>query len=100
MDQDLLERAADFVKSRDGVEASIMRIGLNNTQVVLIASDGEWLRFVVDSPASAAKMCDQLKITAHDGYPESLRQRIGAFQRDPADWAEAPYPEQHRNTST
>jgi hypothetical protein len=100
MEQADLEAAADFVTSREDVEASILRIGLNNTQVVLIAADGEWLRFVVKSPEAAASMCERLKIEAHDSFPEHLRVKIGAYRRDPADWAKAPYPEQSRNTST
>ena len=89
-----------FVKTRSGVEAVVMRIGLHTTQVVLVAEDGEWLRFVVSSPEAAAKTCERLKIEAHDGYPEHIRQRMASYKRTPADWAAAPYPERERGSST
>lgn len=100
LDPELLEAAARFVRTREDVEASIMRIGLHNTQVVLVAADGEWLRFVVASPSQAEAFCKRLKVTHHEGYPESLRLRMGSYQRSRADWAEAPYPEQRRGSST
>jgi hypothetical protein len=100
LDPELLRQAADFVHTREDVEASIMRIGLHNTQVVLVAADGEWLRFVVASPRQAESFCKRLKVEHHEGYPEPLRRRIGAYRRSRADWAEAPYPEQSRGSST
>lgn len=76
-----------------------MRIGLNTTQVILIAEDGEWLRFVVPSVEVAIDMCERLKITHHEGYPDHLRQRIGSYSRSRRDWFEAAYPERTRGTS-
>ena len=90
----------EFVASRPGVEAAVMRIGVHSTQVVLVAASGEWLRFVVESPDEASALCLRLEVEAHEGYPDHLRQRMGAYQRSPDDWAAAPYPEQTRNTST
>jgi hypothetical protein len=89
-----------FVKTRQNVEAVIMPIGLHTAQVVLVAEDGEWLRFVVPSIEGAKTMCERLKIEAHEGYPEHLRQRMSAYRRSPEDWAAAPYPERDRGTST
>lgn len=97
--RDQQETPRHFVKTRPGVEASIMPIGLNTTQVVLVAEDGEWLRFVVHSVEAAQKMCARLKITAHEGYPDHLRQRMAAYHRSPQDWAAAPYPERQRGSS-
>jgi hypothetical protein len=94
------ETPRHFVKTRKAVEASIMPIGLHTAQVVLVAEDGEWLRFVVPSFEAAKTMCERLKIEAHEGYPEHLRQRMSAYRRSPADWANAPYPERQRGTST
>lgn len=89
-----------FVRSRSDVEAVIMPIGLHTAQVVLIAGDGEWLRFVVPSVEDAKKVCERLKIEAHDGYPDHLRQKMASYKRSPEDWAVAPYPERDRFTST
>lgn len=94
------EEAERFVASRPGTEAVIMRIGVHSTQVILIAPSGEWLRIVAESTEQARELCLHLEVEAHDGYPEHLRQRMGAYQRSPQDWAAAPYPERDRATST
>lgn len=90
----------EFVSTRPDVEASIMHIGLNNTQVVLVAGTGEWLRYVVPDVELAKQMCERLGVPYHDGYPEHLRMRMGSYQRSNEDWAAAPYPERYRGTST
>ena len=93
-----LQTPLDFVRSREDVEGVIMHIGLNNTQVVLVAADGEWTRFVVPSMEAGREFCARLRITAHEGaYPDHLRQRMGGFKRTPEDWAAAPYPERNRS---
>ena len=89
-----------FVKTRKEVEAVVMPIGLNTVQVVLIAEDGEWLRFVVPSMDGAKEMCKRLGVEAHEGYPENLRMRMASYRRSSHDWAEAPYPERFRASST
>ncbi|MGH2688285.1 MAG: hypothetical protein ACRDKW_05700, partial [Actinomycetota bacterium] len=96
----LPDGAEEFVATRPGVEASLMPIGIHSHQVVLVAASGEWLRFVVEDAGEARELCTALGVEAHDGYPEHLRQRMGAWQRSPEDWAAAPYPERTRNTST
>lgn len=93
------ESPKEFVRSRSEVEAVIMRIGLNTTQVILVAEDGEWLRFVVPDIDSARTMCERLKIPFHEGYPDHLRKRIGSHTRSRRDWADAPYPERQRGSS-
>lgn len=93
------ETPQQFVRTRAGVEAVVMRIGLNTTQVILIAEDGEWLRFVVPSEERAKDMCERLKIPYHQGYPDHLRKRVGSHSRSRRDWLEAPYPERTRGSS-
>lgn len=87
----------DFVRSHEDVEGVIMHVGLNNTQVVLVAADGEWLRFVVPTMEAGREFCARLRIPGHEGaYPDSLRQRMARYKRSPEDWAAAPYPERTR----
>lgn len=95
----MTESPRQFVKTRSGVEAVIMRIGLNTTQVILVAEDGEWLRFVVPRVEVAETMCERLGIPFHEGYPDHLRKRVGSHSRSRRDWVEAPYPERQRDTS-
>lgn len=96
---DLPEGAVEFLRTREGVEAVITRIGFHNAQVILVAADGAWQRFVVSSVDQARRMCERLKVVSHEGYPDHIRQRMGAHRRPPEDWAEAPYPEQRRGGS-
>lgn len=78
-----------------------MRIGLHSTQLLLIAEDGEWLRYVVPSLEAARTVCRRLKLEPNEGaIPDHLRQRMANYRRTPADWADAPYPERRRGTST
>lgn len=93
------ETPRDFVRTRQGVEAVIMRIGLNTTQVILVAEDGEWLRYVVPTVERANDMCERLKIPFHEGYPDHLRRRVASHTRTRRDWIEAPYPERQRDSS-
>lgn len=94
------ETPLDFVSSREDVKAVIGRIGINNTQVILVAKDGEWLRYVVPTIEDAKDMCERLKVESSDGYTDEIRQRMGSYQRTPEDWAAAPYPERQRGSST
>ena len=93
------EEAEQFVASRPGTEAVIMRIGVHSTQTILIAPSGEWLRVVAESLEQARELCLHLEVEAHDGYPEHLRQRIGAHRRSREGWLAAPYPERDRTTA-
>lgn len=90
----------DFIQTRDDVEASIMVIGANSVQVVLVAASGEWLRYVVPDQQMAEEMCARLGVPHHEGYPEHLRMRMAKYQRTNEDWKAAPYPERYRGTST
>lgn len=96
----IAETPMEFIKRNENVEASIMHIGLNNTQVILVAESGEWLRYVVPDMELASEMCERLGIPAHEGWPEHLRRRLAGYLRSNRDWAEAPYPERYRGSST
>ncbi|HVE75411.1 MAG TPA: hypothetical protein VND22_01445 [Actinomycetota bacterium] len=93
------ETPLQFVRSRPGVEGSIMHIGLHTAQLILVAETGEWIRYVFPTVEDAKDACERLKIEGHDGFPDHLRQRMGKYKRSPEDWKEAPYPERQRGTS-
>ena len=93
------ETPLEFINRKQDVEGAIMHIGGHTAQVVLVASDGEWLRYVVPSMEAAKTVCERLGIPSHEGYPDHLRQRMAAYKRTPEDWAAAPYPEKVRGTS-
>jgi len=94
------ETPYEFTSTREGVEGVVMHIGLNSSQVILVASDGEWLRYVVPSMEAAREVCERLKIPCHEGWPDHLRQAVASYKRSPEDWAAAPYPERTRGSST
>lgn len=94
-----IAEALQFVKTREDVEAVVERIGYRTSHLILVASDGEWLRFVLPSVESAKRIAKGLKVEAHDGWPDSLRQRVTSYRRDASDWKDAPYPERYRQSS-
>ena len=78
-------------------ESVIVRIGLHDAQLVLVAPDGSWERWVYHSVDEAREAAEALGIAVHVGeFPEQLRVRINAFRRPPEDFERAPYPEQGR----
>lgn len=94
--QPRIRRPQQFVaRSGDGVEAVVIRIGLNDAQLVLVDGQGAWDRWVYHSMDEATRAAEQLGIPVHVGeYPEELRVRINAYQRPADDFERAPYPEQ------
>jgi hypothetical protein len=87
----------DFLTARgsEGAEAVIVRIGLNDAQLVLIDGKGFWDRWVYHSVEEAAEAAEGLGIDVHTGeYPEKTRVRVNAYQRPKNDIDKAPYPEQ------
>lgn len=81
----------------DGTEAVVVRIGMNDAQLVLVAPDGAWDRWVYHSDDEAKEVAESLGIPVHVGeYPEELRVRINSYQRPPRDFDRAAYPEQGR----
>ncbi len=84
-----------FVELRDGVEAVVVRIGLNDAQLILVDGLGAWQRWVYHSVEEATRVAGTLDVPVHEGeYPEQLRVRINSYQRPAADFDKAAYPEQ------
>lgn len=86
----------DFAaRDRSGTEAVIIRIGLNDAQLVLIDGEGRWDRWVYHSVEEAQREADDLGVDVHVGeYPEEVRVRMNAYRRAPADFDRGAYPEQ------
>lgn len=90
-----IRRPEQFVELRDGVEAVVVRIGLNDAQLVLVDARGAWQRWVYHSVDEATRVAQSLGVPVHEGeYPEQLRVRINSYQRPAADFDKAAYPEQ------
>ncbi|HEY7874706.1 MAG TPA: hypothetical protein VIG64_06250 [Actinomycetota bacterium] len=89
---------ADFVaRGREGTDAVVIRIGLNDAQLVLIDGAGRWDRWVYHSLDEATREANALGIDVHVGeYPEEVRVRMNAHQRPADDFDRAAYPEQGR----
>lgn len=90
-----IRKPEDFVTYKDGTEAVVIRIGLHDAQLVLVAGSGEWQRWVYHSMEEATEVAARLGVPVHEGeYPEEMRVRINAYRRPPRDYDEAAYPEQ------
>jgi hypothetical protein len=87
---------ADFVeRGREGTAAVVIRIGLNDAQLVLVDSEGRWDRWVYHSVEEAKEEADKLGVDVHVGeYPEELRVRMNSYRRPSGDFDLAAYPEQ------
>ena len=75
---DDLDAVRAFARSRVGVELYVEpETMVTDTTVVAIATDGEWTRRRVGSPAVARRLARELGIPAYDvqivGYPERMR---------------------------
>jgi hypothetical protein len=73
-----LDHLADFVRTRDGVEAFLEpRTTVTDTTVVLVAATGEWTRRRVAGPEAAAAFAKKQAIPLYDaarvGYPQRMR---------------------------
>ncbi|MGH2746355.1 MAG: hypothetical protein ACRDKB_00310 [Actinomycetota bacterium] len=85
----------DFVARRQGVDAMVIRIGLNDAQVVLVDEDGSWDRWVFHSEDEAREVAESLEVPVHVGeYPEKVRVRMNARQRPQRDFDRRAYPEE------
>lgn len=81
----------------EGTEAIVIRIGMNDAQLVLVDGQGRWDRWVYHSLDEARAAAEELGVTVHEGaYPEATRVRMGSYQPDESHYAEAAYPEQGR----
>ncbi len=85
-----------FVQHRgEGTEAVVIRIGLNDAQLVLVDRAGDWQRWVYHSEEEAAAIAERLRIPVHVGeYPEEMRVRVNGYQRPAESYDRSPYPEQ------
>jgi hypothetical protein len=86
----------DFVAAAgEGTDAVIVRIGMNDAQLVLVDADGRWSRWVYHSTDEAEEVARSLGVPVHVGeYPEELRVRMNAYQRPREDFDRGAYPEQ------
>ena len=87
----------DFIEARgaEGAEAMVIRIGLNDAQLVLVDGSGFWDRWVYHSVDEATKIAKGLGVDVHEGeYPEKTRVRINGYQRPKKDYEHGAYPEQ------
>jgi antitoxin component of MazEF toxin-antitoxin module len=87
----------DFIKAvgLEGSEAVVIRIGLNDTQLVLVGPNGRWERWVYHSEDEATQVGKSLGIPIHVGeYPEETRVRIGKYVPEPGHFEKHAYPEQ------
>lgn len=91
-----LKNPEDFVALHPhGTEAVVVRIGLNDAQIVLIDEQGAWDRWVYHSLEEAKEEAEKLGVPVHAGeYPEKTRVRMNAYRRPAADFDRAAYPEQ------
>jgi hypothetical protein len=76
--RDDIAQLRGFVTSRIGVEFYVEpETAATDTTAVAVASDGEWIRRRVGSPAVARKLAADLGIPAYDaaivGYPAAMR---------------------------
>lgn len=89
------DRPEDFVARREGTEAIVVRIGLNDAQLVLVDGRGAWQRWVYPSFDEAREIAGTLGVEVHEGeYPEQTRVRMNAYQRSAEDFERGAYPEQ------
>jgi hypothetical protein len=88
----------DFVARRGpDVTGVIVRIGLCDTQLVLVDRDGTWERWVLPSVEEATAVARALGIALHAGeYPDEVRQAMNARARPLEDFTARAYPEQGR----
>jgi hypothetical protein len=87
----------DFLNryGKEGMEAVVIRIGMNDTQLVLIDGEGRWDRWVYTSLEQAQKVAEELGLDVHVGeYPEATRVRMGKFIPPPQHFEDHAYPEQ------
>jgi hypothetical protein len=84
----------DYAARREGCDAIIVRIGLNDTQLVLVDGEGGWDRWVYSSVDEAQGVAESLGIPVHVGeYPEAVRVRMNARRRTAAEFDRGAYPE-------
>ena len=83
MDREDRRAMKDFIKSRQGVEAYVEPPTLDQRpSVVLVAADGEWLRFSVPDDRYLRKLSAKHRMPIYDvarmGYPKRMKE----YRRD------------------
>lgn len=88
----------DFIGARDQqIDAVVVRIGLNDAQLVLVDENGAWDTWVFHSLEEARVAAEERGLDVHVGkFPEEVRVRMNANRRTADDFATAAYPEQGR----
>lgn len=76
--QESRDEILDFVQSRQGVEAYVEpRTVIHPLSVVLVAGDGEWVRFQLKDDSFIRELARAQRLRVHDaakvGYPERMR---------------------------
>jgi hypothetical protein len=75
--------------------AVVVRIGLHDAQLVLVAESGYWNRWVYHSMEEAEEVARSLGVSVHVGeFPEEIRVVMNAYVRPREDFDRAAYPEQ------
>lgn len=95
--QERVKHPEDFVarRGREGSEAVVVRIGLNDAQLVMVDRDGAWDRWVYHSEDEAKERAETLGIPVHVGeFPEETRVRMNAYRRGARSFDRGAYPEQ------
>lgn len=86
-----------WASGRQGIDAVVVRIGLNGAQLVLVDGEGEWERWLYGSVDEAVAVASSLAVDVSTGdYPEVVRIRMNRHRRPPASFERAAYPEQGR----
>lgn len=95
-DHGTIRTPEQFVQHKgEGTEAVVIRIGLNDTQLVLVDRSGDWQRWVYHSEEEATAVAERLRIPVHVGeYPEEMRVRINGYRRPAVSYDRSAYPEQ------
>lgn len=80
---------------KEGSEAVVIRIGMNDAQLVLVDGRGRWERWVYHSVEEASRVAESLGLEVHVGeYPEETRVRIGQYVPPAEHFERDAYPEQ------
>lgn len=83
----------EFIESRKGVEAFVEpRTVIHPLSVVLVAEDGEWVRFQLKDDAFVRELARARRLRVNDaskvGYPERMRRYRRGQTREPEEGTE------------
>lgn len=91
-----VQTVAEFIAGSPGaVHAVVIRIGLNDAQLLLVDHDGYWDRWVFGSVDRAREVAEDFGLDVHEGeFPETLRVLMNGRRRPAEEFDAAAYPEQ------